>query len=258
MTPSSEQTIDRFEADLVQAALESASIGFCVIDSNASMLMLNRTWLELLGFDVKAKFGDMIGAPLTAAMELLRDKYAYTPLLAAQAQQVDVLVVSGEQSRLLMLSAKSLKFRGSDEFRVLTATDVTRLKVAEMQLDLLQRQVAAINSGVVITDPTQKDNPIIFANDAFQLMTGYSRNEIIGRNCRFLQGDDRDQPEIHDMRESLAKQKSFYGVLRNYRKDGSLFLNELYMSPVFDTQGKLTNFIGVQNDITHRGSRVGT
>jgi PAS domain S-box-containing protein len=258
MPPSSEQTIDRFEADLVQAALESASIGFCVIDKDANMLMLNHTWLELLGFDAKAKFAEMIGAPLTDAMALLHNKYAYSPLLAAQGEQVDVLAVSGAHSRLLMLSAKSLKFRGSEEFRVLTATDITRLKTAEVQLDLLQRQVAAMNSGVVITDPTQKDNPIIFANDAFQLMSGYGRDEIVGRNCRFLQGDDREQPELHAMREAVAQKKSFYCVLRNYRKDGSLFLNELYISPVFDMHGKLTNFIGVQNDITHRGSRVST
>src|SRR4051812_5764342 len=83
-------------------------------------------------------------------------------------------------------------------------------------------------------------------------MTGYDRGEIIGRNCRFLQGEDRGQDARWILKDAVQKGSSVSVELRNYRKDGSLFWNELYMSPVKNSSGVITHFIGVQNDITRR------
>ncbi|MES2437113.1 MAG: PAS domain S-box protein [Patescibacteria group bacterium] len=119
-------------------------------------------------------------------------------------------------------------------------------------LNLLINAVDATTNGIVITDCLQPDNPIIFCNRAFEFISGYTRDEIIGRNCRFLQGDDRDQEARRILRESIEKGIDCKVELRNYKKDGSLFWNELMMSPVRNKKGDITHFIGVQNDITRR------
>ncbi len=115
---------------------------------------------------------------------------------------------------------------------------------------LLDRAVAASSNGIVITDPGLPDNPIVYVNPAFEKTTGYSMEEVIGHNCRFLQGGDRDQPALEELRSAIREGRECRVVLRNYRKDGSLFWNELYISPVYDEEGHLTNFVGVQNDVT--------
>jgi PAS domain S-box-containing protein len=117
---------------------------------------------------------------------------------------------------------------------------------------LLDRAVAASSNGILITDPNQPDDPIVYANRAFERITGYPAEEAIGRNCRFLQGEDRGQPALEELRAALREGRGCRVVLRNYRKDGSLFWNELYVSPVHDEEGRLTNFVGVQNDVTGR------
>src|SRR5215216_7135680 len=117
---------------------------------------------------------------------------------------------------------------------------------------LLDRAVAASSNGILITDPNLPDNPIVYVNPAFEEISGYTADEVMGRNCRFLQGEDRDQPALEELREAIRDGRGCRVVLRNYRKDGTPFWNELYVSPVHDEEGRLTNFVGVQNDITHR------
>jgi PAS domain S-box-containing protein len=117
---------------------------------------------------------------------------------------------------------------------------------------LLDRAVAASSNGIVITDPKMPDNPIIYVNPAFEEISGYTAEEVRGRNCRFLQGGYHEQPALDELREALKEERECRVVLRNYRKDGTPFWNELYVSPVHDEDGLLTNFVGVQNDITER------
>jgi PAS domain S-box-containing protein len=117
---------------------------------------------------------------------------------------------------------------------------------------LLDRAVAASSNGIVITDPKMPDNPIIYVNPAFEEISGYTAEEVRGRNCRFLQGGYHEQPALDELREALTEERECRVVLRNYRKDGRPFWNELYVSPVHDEDGLLTNFVGVQNDITER------
>src|SRR5215207_3889166 len=129
--------------------------------------------------------------------------------------------------------------------------DPGRLASEEMRR-LLDRAVAASSNGIVITDPRAPDDPIVYVNPAFERISGYAVDEVVGRNCRFLQGEDRDQPALDDLRSALSEEREFRVVLKNHRKDGTPFWNELYVSPVHDEEGHLTNFVGVQNDITHR------
>ena len=122
----------------------------------------------------------------------------------------------------------------------------------DYNIDLYLQALNAANSGIIITDNTQPDNPIIYCNKAFESITGYSHDEIIGHNCRFLQQEDRSQEERLIIRRNIDSGNECKVEIRNYKKDGSLFWNELYISPVKNEHGNVTHFIGVQNDITNR------
>jgi PAS domain S-box-containing protein len=120
------------------------------------------------------------------------------------------------------------------------------------KLRLLERAVTASTNSIVITDPNQPDDPIVYVNPAFERTTGYAAQEVLGRNCRFLQREDRAQPALGELKAALCEGRHCTVVLRNYRKDGTLFWNELSIYPVRDEVGRMTNFVGVQNDVTER------
>jgi PAS domain S-box-containing protein len=105
---------------------------------------------------------------------------------------------------------------------------------------------------MVVTDPRQPDNPIVFTNGAFLDLTGYTSDEILGRNCRFLQGPDTDRSTVDELRTALAEQKAVAVDILNYKKDGSRFWNGLFIGPVFDKDGVLLYFFASQLDITSR------
>lgn len=132
------------------------------------------------------------------------------------------------------------------------ALDVTGRKKAEEGLRLRDRAIAASTNGITIVDAAQPDLPVIFVNPAFEQITGYNAQEVLGRNCRFLQNNDRSQSALAEIRQAIKKGQSCTAVLRNYRKDGVLFWNELNISPIFDNQGNVTHFVGIQVDITAR------
>ena len=120
------------------------------------------------------------------------------------------------------------------------------------QLRLQERAITSASDGIMITDPNQPDNPVIYANPAITRITGYSVEEIMGRNSRFLQGAERNQPEVQELRKAIHEGSACHVVLRNFRKDGTPFWNELTISPVRDGTGQLINFIGVSEDVTER------
>jgi diguanylate cyclase (GGDEF)-like protein/PAS domain S-box-containing protein len=130
------------------------------------------------------------------------------------------------------------------------AEGAQRLETEEA-LRLRDRAVEASVNPVLIVSATDPAMPIVYVNHAFEQVTGYSRDEMLGQNCRLLQGDDRNQPELEKIRRAIAEQKDGRALLRNYRKDGSLFWNMLYVTPVRDPRSnQVTHFVGVQHDIT--------
>ena len=105
-------------------------------------------------------------------------------------------------------------------------------------------------NGVTLADPDLEDSPIVYANKAFERLTGYSNDEIIGLNCRFLQGEDRQQQARFDIAEALQKHEPIEVTLKNYKKDGTLFHNRLKIVPLFDKKQRVIYYLGVQYDIT--------
>ncbi|MFI3188961.1 PAS sensor protein [Crenothrix sp. D3] len=126
--------------------------------------------------------------------------------------------------------------------------------VVEKDSGLIPQVLSAILdecvNGVTLSDPDLEDTPIIYANKAFERLTGYNQEEIIGYNCRFLQGDDRDQAEREQIAKALEKHEAVEVTLRNYRKDGTLFYNHLKIVPLFDKKQRVLYYLGVQYDIT--------
>jgi diguanylate cyclase (GGDEF)-like protein/PAS domain S-box-containing protein len=130
--------------------------------------------------------------------------------------------------------------------------DETERRQQEGALRLLRRAVESTDNGVLIADARIRELPIVYANPAFERITGYTLAEICGRNCRMLQRGDRDQPGVEAIRRALREAHEVRTLLRNYRKDGTLFWNEVYIAPVRDERGALTHFVGILNDISER------
>jgi PAS domain S-box-containing protein len=124
--------------------------------------------------------------------------------------------------------------------------------VKDKRSDIFFSAVQTTRMPMIITDPHQPDNPIIFANRAFAEMTGYELDELVGRNCRFLQGPETNRDSIADVRDGIAERREVATEVLNYRKDGSTFWNALFVSPVFDDRGELVYFFGSQLDVSRR------
>jgi PAS domain S-box-containing protein len=136
-------------------------------------------------------------------------------------------------------------------FRLADAATGQR-QVEDVLSGLRDRAVLATDVSFTISDPAMADNPLVWVNPAFTRITGYTFDEAAGRNCRFLQGPATDGETVRAMRQALETQQSITVTVLNYRKDGTAFWNEVSMSPVFDGDGTLTNFVGVQADVTAR------
>lgn len=123
----------------------------------------------------------------------------------------------------------------------------------------LQPFVHAVESSAVpiaISDPFEPDTPLVFVNNAFLKLTGYSEDEVLGRNCRFLQGPDTDPAHRNALRKAQDEEATISQEILNYRKDGSAFWNELHMAPMLDDRGELLYFIATQVDVTDRMQRL--
>lgn len=121
---------------------------------------------------------------------------------------------------------------------------------AEAALNLRNRAIESSVNAIVITDLSRPELPIDYVNPAFERITGYKSAEVVGRSGAFLLGEDADQPAMQDLLLALREKREGHAILRNYRKDGSLFWNDFHMAPVRDDKGWVTHYVGVMNDVT--------
>ena len=194
--------------------------------------------------------------------------YASVPLITPEGQAIGTLCVMDRVSRQInseqvqALEALSRQVISQVEMRrnvvELTRTTTERQRAKKVMQKafaenlLLAEAIASVSDGVLLTDPNQPDNPLIYANPAFFRITGYQPEEVIGRNCRFLQGSDTDPKTVVELYHAIAEQREFHTTILNYRKDGQPFWNELKISPVFSNTGSLIYFVGIQTDITEQ------
>jgi PAS domain S-box-containing protein len=248
-------------APLISRTIADLPEGVAVFDladrlvaCNATYRRLNPTIADLL----------IIGtsyADLTRASILRQEQAAADPeaLIADQLSRHRQLPwrfeTSGPDNRTLLV----IESRTAEGGTLRLMTDVTAIKGRELRLtELAQRNetlatvVGAVSSGIVICDATRPDHPVTFVNAAFTRMTGYSAEEMIGKNCRILQGRDTDPESLDRLRRALVQHRTISITLRNYRKDGRTFWNELAISPITDGQGRILQFVGIMSDVTQR------
>ncbi|WP_338462435.1 EAL domain-containing protein [Synechococcus elongatus IITB7] len=140
-------------------------------------------------------------------------------------------------------SGQAIRFTGAMQ-------DISAIVAVNEQLRLWLRAIESTGNSIIIADAKQPDLPIVYVNPAFEKITGFTAEEVIGRNCRFLQGIDTQQPELEEIRRALSEGVACEVTLRNYRKDGSLFWNQISIAPVRDQQGQLTHIVASQMDVS--------
>jgi diguanylate cyclase (GGDEF)-like protein/PAS domain S-box-containing protein len=121
-----------------------------------------------------------------------------------------------------------------------------------MEADFYRRLLESSPEGVALVDAQNPEHPVIYVNPGFESLTGYAAADLIGRNLRLLQGEDRDQDARHRLREAMGRGESCRVLLRNYRKDGTVFWNEMTVSPLWDAEGRITHFAGHHRDAGER------
>ncbi|HEY7687719.1 MAG TPA: PAS domain S-box protein [Dongiaceae bacterium] len=247
-------------SQLLQATFDSLRHGLSVVDGERRLIAWNRRFVELFKLPAARLRKGMAWAELA---KLLPDSFA------PAAGDPDWLP-GGKMSAPPPAGGRCEVTRGAVDIRArlnpmpsgafsITYSDISDAKARERQLaDLAQRNstlaaaVSSTTTGVLITDPNLPGNPIVFVNPAFTRITGYDAEEAIGRSCRMLQGRDTDRATVDRLRRAIQMRRAATVTLRNYRKDGRTFWNELSVSPVFDEQNNLVHFVGIQTDVTDR------
>lgn len=236
---------DTLEHHLLSLWVDASDTGLCVIDDTSRVVMLNQAAGQMLARNGAQQLNrplQTVFRGLDGGQSLLQ--WLGTPGFDGERQ---VSYQSEAGVRQLLLKPQTVRTATGERFKVIAMTDVTQLVAAQKTLGQQQRQWQALNAGVVLSDARAPDCPIVYVNPVFEAMSGYSASEIVGRNCRFLQGSDLDQPGLACIRDAIKNRTNGYALLRNYRKDGSQFLNELFVSPVNDELGVLSHFIGIQH-----------
>jgi diguanylate cyclase (GGDEF)-like protein/PAS domain S-box-containing protein len=190
-----------------------------------------RTMLDSLGIAAA------ISLPLRSGSEIVGALTLYS---------TDLEAFDREEVKLLSELAEDLAYG------VVSQRTAIARRQAEESLKLRTRAIEASSNGIMICEARDPEMPIIYVNPAFERITGFGADEVVGRNPRFLSGEDTDQKGVVDIRESIHLGLETEAVVRNYRKDGSLFWNELSVAPVRDEKGGVTHFVSVFNDITER------
>jgi PAS domain S-box-containing protein len=179
----------------------------------------------------------------TVAAEGSTDSYAEGRVTAPDGSTRNVEVAGVE-----------ISFEGEPTTQ-LVLRDVTERRERKEQLTLFERAIETAAQGVTIADARQEDLPLIYCNETFEEITGYSVPECLGENCRFLQGDGTDEETVDRIRRALDNESPVSVEIRNYRKDGTPFWNQLDIVPVRDESGTVTHFLGLQQDVTGRIER---
>lgn len=235
--------------------LDSSASIFLVVNKDHRIELINKKGCEILGFEQDALlhknwFKEFIPSnkreELTALFNAIIDGTIEPP----DSYENFIVTANGEQ-RLIQWRNALLRNNENQIIGVISSGfDITETQAIEDTLHIRNRALEAAGNGIIIVDAQQPELPILYANEAFSKITGYSRSEVLGKNCRFLQNGDCEQPEIATMAKAIKKGEPARVVLRNYRKDGTLFWNDLAVTPLYDKNNKLTHFIGIQNDVT--------
>ena len=248
---------DQLEHALLATWSAESNVGICAVDEGLRVVMLNAAACAMLGVNGLAMLNEPF-AKLVAAVNFLPGiaQWLATPGFSGERhascerQGVTLdLLFKATTVKMPIPSSEGKDSAALTQFKIMAITDITALLVAQRHInsETYRRQWQALNAGVVISDARAPDMPIVYVNPMFEQMSGYAASEVLGRNCRFLQGRETVQPGLDAIRQAIRSQSNGHAKLRNFRKDGTLFVNELFISPVKDDKGVVTHFVGIQH-----------
>jgi PAS domain S-box-containing protein len=254
-----EQDNARKDLELRNRAMEASSSAIMITavgGGTSKVVYCNKAFENMTGYSRAEVIGaapDFLGGDNSKANVANLQRMAQN-LMAGQSTQANLVTFRKDGDRLVrhVSTTPVIGEDGRPTHVISISTDVTDEERKAEHLRLRERAIEASQNGIVIVDARQPDLPIIFANKAFEKITGYAAADVIGKNARFLQGDDIDQPEIDVIRRALVEHTSASVVMRSYRRDGGMFWNEMHIDPVIDELGTLTHFIGIITDATAR------
>ncbi|HKJ76881.1 MAG TPA: EAL domain-containing protein, partial [Gammaproteobacteria bacterium] len=245
------------ERDRIQRYLDVAGVMLLALNRDGRVALINRFGLELLGYQRREEvegrdwFENFLPDSCREAVRTVFNRLIAGDVPpAAESYENPVLTRSGQELLVRWTNTVVRDERGRILQTLTSGMDVTEQREVEAGLLLRKRALEATVNGILITDAGSPENRITYVNPAFERITGYSAEEALGRDPGFLQGSDRDQPAARKIARALREHHHVAVLLRNYRKDGSLFWNELHIAPVKDEKGQVTNYVGVINDLT--------
>jgi len=230
-------------------AIESAEEGIAIIDDAGRYQYLNEAYAAVYDRDRAEILGEHWDM-LYADDETQRFHEDILPKLEAEGRWrgVSTGITKDGQPVPEQLVLTQIENGG----HVCIVQELVRDDEIEAELSLKDKALDAAQRGIVITDATHDDNPMIYVNEGFEELTGYDESEAVGRNCRFLQGEETDPETVKEIREAVANAEAISTEIRNYDADGNPFWNLLEIFPLTDEDGTVTNFVGFQRELTER------
>ncbi len=237
------------ESDIfLQIFNQSPAIEYLLDSENGQIVDANNAACDFWGWSRQQLSAMRIWDINIAGQKILEQQFAETKAGVTNLFIAQHRTASGE-IRNVEVYVNPIVLKGR-KLNLIIAHDVTDRRRAEDSLRLAHRALEAATIGILIADAQQPDMPISYVNPAFEIQTGYSEAEVLGHNCRFLQGTQRDQPGLDELRSALKKGCSCEVILQNFKKDGTMFWNQLHIAPLRNDAGIITHFLGAQKDIS--------
>ncbi len=238
-----------------RATFQQAAVGIAHVAPDGRWLRVNERLSTIVGYSREELLGIDFQS-LTHPDDQARNAELMGQVLAGALDNytLDMRYLKKDDGAVCVNVTVSLvrTHAGLPKYFIAVIQDISASKQAEESLHLARRALEASGNGIVITDCRQPDNPIVYVNPAFERITGYSAAEVMGRNCRFLHGEEHNQQGTRTLSRAVRDTLEARVVVRNYRKDGTPFWNELLIAPVRGEDGAITHFVGVQNDISEQ------
>lgn len=235
-----------------QAVMDTAPDAILMVDGEGLVRWCNQAVTSIFGQPVDSLVGQPIQAVLPTLGAGSLDDWFNTCGFSGRVIGHESMGCRNEGVRFPVAVSASRAMVDNELIQTFIVRDTTDAKWAEQELLLRDRALASSADGVVIVSMTLPNQPMIYVNHAFEQITGHEAHELLGANCRMLQRDDVHQPGVTSMREAMREGRACQVVVRNYRKNGELFYNDLAISPVLGPEGVLTHYVGVATDITDR------
>ena len=236
--------------------LEAISEAVLVVDNHQKIVEINAAAEDIFGYSKKELVGKNLDILLPSNYHKSHathfNEFIKKGTRRKMSDSKDIFGLH-KNGDILELDLELVPFTVFDKPYVMALIkDISHQLEIEKNLMIKSRALESANNGIIITDALKHDNPVIYVNTAFQNITGYKSEEVLNRNCRFLYGTDKDQESLKTLKSAIEKGESCRVILRNNKKDGTLFWNELYIMPITNSEGLVTNFIGIQEDITDK------